>query len=502
MKSILFLTLSILVLMVFFTACNNPFDGHIDDNTVAKPVFHPAGGMYASALEVEINTYTDEALIKYTTDGTAPSSTNGTLYNTPIAVSSTTTIRAYAFKEGMTDSEIADATYTFNRVADPVLTPAGGNYNRVPLYLEIDCGTPGATIRYTTDTTDPTPLYGTVYSDPIEMTGEPCTIKAIAYRTGFQDSGIIVGNYNFNISIVGHYDCHVYHVDAFGDYVYINNGDVIEILDITIPTSPTLIASYTYPSHPTKWAHDFFVDGDYLFVGIEYGNYYGGLDIFNISDPYHPMLITEFVYDGSSHSGSAETIFVFGNYAYIADLIKGLVVIDISDLNDPELVAELETPTLTHNLVIDQNYAYVMGYPNGLYIINISDPTDPTLISYYETPGEALSVVVAENKAYLADGYEGLHIVDITDKGNPVLLGTYDTDNSSGYIKRLAISGSYIYCATYATGLQVVDISDLANPLFYASYKDGDCVEDVAFISNGYIYVAESWGGLTVIEIQ
>jgi Chitobiase/beta-hexosaminidase C-terminal domain/Bacterial Ig-like domain (group 3) len=80
--------------------------------TVAAPTFSPAGGTYSAGQMVAISTVTPGASIRYTTNGSAPSETAGTLYSGPITVSSTTTISALAYASGMTDSAIATSAYT------------------------------------------------------------------------------------------------------------------------------------------------------------------------------------------------------------------------------------------------------------------------------------------------------------------------------------------------------------------------------------------------------
>jgi len=52
--------------------------------TVANPGFSPAAGTYTSAQTVTISTTTSGASIRYTTDGSTPSSTVGTLYSGPV----------------------------------------------------------------------------------------------------------------------------------------------------------------------------------------------------------------------------------------------------------------------------------------------------------------------------------------------------------------------------------------------------------------------------------
>ena len=78
---------------------------------VATPTFSPAGGTYTSAQNVAISCATSGATIRYTTNGSDPTASS-TTYSSAIKVSSTTTIKAKAFKSGMTDSAVASATYT------------------------------------------------------------------------------------------------------------------------------------------------------------------------------------------------------------------------------------------------------------------------------------------------------------------------------------------------------------------------------------------------------
>ena len=89
--------------------------------TVATPTFNPAGGTYYEPQSVAIACTTLGATVRYTTDGNDPTE-NSTVYNAPLAISETTTLKAKAWKEGSEASEIAEATYTieegltFNKV--------------------------------------------------------------------------------------------------------------------------------------------------------------------------------------------------------------------------------------------------------------------------------------------------------------------------------------------------------------------------------------------------
>jgi hypothetical protein len=71
-----------------------------------------------------MTTTTAGASIRFTTDGSAPSPTEGTLFTTPITISATTTVRAIAFLGGMTDSPITTERYVIEVVQDPGLREA------------------------------------------------------------------------------------------------------------------------------------------------------------------------------------------------------------------------------------------------------------------------------------------------------------------------------------------------------------------------------------------
>jgi len=83
-----------------------------DANTVLAPTFDPAGGVFAAPVQVTMTCATADAQIYYTTDGSDPTQSS-TLYASPITISQNTTLKARAFKTGMTASDITSADYQF-----------------------------------------------------------------------------------------------------------------------------------------------------------------------------------------------------------------------------------------------------------------------------------------------------------------------------------------------------------------------------------------------------
>lgn len=156
----------------------------------AAPTFSPVGGTYNSPQAIALSSATSNAIIKYTIDGSTPTSSSST-YNTPINVSSNTTVKAIATKTGMVDSDVTTAVYSI-KVSTPVIAPAAGSYNS-PQSVSLSCSTTEATIYYTTDGSTPTSS-STVYSSTINV-GSNMTVKAIAMKNNMTDSDLASASY-------------------------------------------------------------------------------------------------------------------------------------------------------------------------------------------------------------------------------------------------------------------------------------------------------------------
>jgi hypothetical protein len=85
----------------------------------ATPTADPLAGAVKSGTKITLETTTSGATIRYTTDGTDPTSasTEYSSGNRP-AITSATTIKAIAYKDGMTPSEMLTAAYTITSPPD------------------------------------------------------------------------------------------------------------------------------------------------------------------------------------------------------------------------------------------------------------------------------------------------------------------------------------------------------------------------------------------------
>jgi N-acetylneuraminic acid mutarotase len=163
----------------------------------ATPIISPAAGTYTTEQSATISDSTPGATIYYTTDGSTPT-TSSTVYSGAITVSATETIQAIAVATNYLNSAVATAAYTITPpAAAPVFSVAAGTYTATQT-VTISDTTPGATIYYTTDGTQPAAT-SSVYSGPIVVSSSE-TLEAMATASGYTQSAVAAAAYVVNIS--------------------------------------------------------------------------------------------------------------------------------------------------------------------------------------------------------------------------------------------------------------------------------------------------------------
>lgn len=161
---------------------------------VEAPTADVEQGKVDKGTKVTLTSATAGAYIRYTTDGTEPSGTNGIEVLSPavITIDKTMTIKAVAVKEDCLDSASVTLEYTVEESSLPILskvTALPGTGAAVVKGAKVTLtSAEGADIYYTTDGKDPA-TNGTKAASPVEITiDKAVTIKAIARKAGYQDS--------------------------------------------------------------------------------------------------------------------------------------------------------------------------------------------------------------------------------------------------------------------------------------------------------------------------
>jgi hypothetical protein len=147
-------------------------------------------------------------------------------------------------------------------------------------------------------------------------------------------------------------------------------------------------------------------------------------------------------------------------------------------------------------VAISGGYAYVADGIDGLRIINITSPASPTEVGFFDTPGYAWGVAVAGAYAYLVDG-EGLHIINIANPARPSPVGTFDILQDA---KDIVVVDNYAYVADFEQSAYVINIANPANPTEAGLYRTTPGYPEGVAVAGDYVYVAEGFAGMQVLR--
>ena len=202
------------------TIMGTPQSGGGEPTKVATPVFNPGGNTYNVVQSVTISCETEGAIIHYTTNGDDPTESDAT-YSSAISVTkSGTVLKAKAFKSGLTDSNIATASYTI-KPTKPTITASGTTVTIT--------GPDGCDIYYTTNGVSPT-KESAKYTAPFELDAD-CTIKAKAYDA--YDNGSDVTSFTYKYFPLTPKNVNSGYYVKVTDVSDLENGDAILIVNET-----------------------------------------------------------------------------------------------------------------------------------------------------------------------------------------------------------------------------------------------------------------------------
>jgi len=180
----------------------------------------------------------------------------------------------------------------------------------------------------------------------------------------------------------------------------------------------------------------------------------------------------------------------------------GLAIVDVSAPAAPSVESTFKPAdgTSVGSVFVSGNYAYIANIGNRFKIVDVSDPTDPDEVGSEALSGllvSAVNVHVSGNVAAVTDQVNGLHLIDVSSKSNPqwesvvAIAGAFDA----------RLDGSYAYVASISGGLDIVDISDISGPEQRGSYKPVDGYSVGVFVNGNSAWLADQVNGLHEINI-
>jgi hypothetical protein len=193
-----------------------------------------------------------------------------------------------------------------------------------------------------------------------------------------------------------------------GDYLFTAvSEEGINISQIIDPFHPSIIQTFFVPGYAQSVCTS--SDSNYLFIAC--GEV--GLSIYNISDfqngyNIYPLLGT------LDTPGFAEDVIIHPTQpvAFVASGTGGLVIVDYSDTADVKISSIYSTGGYAKELFYQNNKVYVTTELRGLQIIDVSNINSPVRIGTVQT-SYALGVTADDKYIYITDESEGLVIVSM-----------------------------------------------------------------------------------------
>lgn len=252
----------------------------------------------------------------------------------------------------------------------------------------------------------------------------------------------------------------------------------VNIMDISDPASPFKRGHYTAPA----MTYDIVLRDHYAIVAC----WWDGFRIIDFSDPDAPTLTAHGFgwYNGAIPGEEycfVQALDIEGNYLYLIDYqpfededTKGLYIFDISDIENPVFISRFATLNAKGQDVSVQNgFAYVADDLGGMEVIDVNDPLNPFIAGYVYLPDAAKAVDVEGDYAYLANYiFGGVEMIDISFPANPILAGYYKP--SGVFALGVNVDGSNAYIADGIGGFQIYDnliITDIQNPEYKADVQ-------------------------------
>ncbi len=249
-------------------------------------------------------------------------------------------------------------------------------------------------------------------------------------------------------------------------YDYMSGESRIYFIDVSDPSEPQKLASWTYPSTGTS-LYDIAARGKYLYAAVNQDVLV--IDFSDLANVHETGRVTT--------SGWIEDLAVQGNYLYTASEDQGMSVVDVSDSAHPAEKATFRQSDLDYyvQIRVQDRYAYAANSYNGLTVIDISTPEAPVLAgTFTQAEGDfnASQLAVSGNYAYIDRGWGEVIFLNISNPASPQLKGAYNVSNLTG----LTAYSRMVYPADSYTGLYAVsnDNPDASLPCHFAGEVSGE----------------------------
>jgi hypothetical protein len=320
-----------------------------------------------------------------------------------------------------------------------------------------------------------------------------------------------------------------------------NDGDVLKVWSLSASGAPTIIDSIKTAGISTVSDVQVSDDGQLLMFTTEYDPE-GGLYLYSLADPAHPVFLSRALAAGGLHTATLAEI-NGGRYAFGARnpgaAGPALLIYNVTDPSNISLVATVPVPASygIHDTFVRDGLAFVFAWDTGVIIYDVGNgmrggsPSSPVEVSRLITSatGSTSPEVhngwwfhnpVTDEKRYLFIGQEGsavigsqssgdIHVVDVSDLANPREVGFFHLSGAGTHNFWMDEEKQVLYAAYYNAGVVALDVSgslsgNLSERLL-SQIQPGGAGNTFTWgvqLANGSLYASDMLSGLWQLGAQ
>lgn len=306
------------------------------------------------------------------------------------------------------------------------------------------------------------------------------------------------------LTYIGQYGGSTNTIAINGQYAYMGQGPRIVVLDISNPEIPVFVSESELLPGLVQGVK---VEGDYVYATT----LFSGLHILDISQATNPKIISNV----EPEQPSCGPLTLKAGIAFIACNPSGLFIVDVNNPTAPEVLSSGNFRGTLVSIALDNDVIYLADITKGVNIIDVSDPKNPRQIGFFDsqtipslTPQVSIEAVdMCQGDLCLAVGNHGFVILDLTDQGNPTIKASVTQFWPSG----LTSQGEFAFLVDDLEGVRVFNISDPTLPqqvgLMPTSvggfeFSPHELKQREITIADQILYIPDPAYGLTTVDIR
>ncbi len=292
-----------------------------------------------------------------------------------------------------------------------------------------------------------------------------------------------------NELLLGSYDTgnRAWGIEVDYDLAFIANSfSGMKVVDFSNPVFPLQLSEYATDS-PSKYIA---YRDNHVYLSEMSCRFH----IIDVSNPFLPTMQDFYEIYGCS-TGSD----LFANVAFIGH-IGSIDVVDFQEQHQPRLLSNINTPGVAASCKLVNNLLYVADGEAGLQIVDVKDLENPEIVGNYSTVLDAIEIAIKDEVAYVA-GVTGLYAIDISNPGQPEYILDIRPRQTSE-IRDCLVHGNLLFfsCMNW-NEIYLYDISVPEAPVHLRTFSWNMTTYDMCYY-NRKLYTANDYHGVSVLDLD